>query len=116
MEFVAIQAVFTTFMAIERTTRACIFVLLVTTLLICSCATAPVAPARPVGTLSAEQVKQLIDAKSGPILVDTRTEYEFRKGRIPGAINIPPHRFDVIATLLPPDHGVHLIFYCRGSG
>ena len=89
---------------------------LVTVFLLSSCTPVSRVPARPVGTLSADQLKKLIDANSSLLLVDTRTEYEFRKGRIPGAVNIPPYRFDALAALLPPDKGVHLIFYCRGSG
>ena len=81
-----------------------------------SCAPVTRVPARPVGALSADALKRLIDANSPLVLVDTRTEYEFRKGRIPGAVNIPPHRFDSLASLLPPDKDVHLVFYCRGSG
>ncbi len=99
----------------HRPTCVYIFALLAT-FLVSSCSTAPVAPTRAAGTLNAEQLKKLVDEGSGSFLVDTRTEYEFRKGRIPGAVNIPPHRFDALATLLPPDLGVHLVFYCRGSG
>jgi rhodanese-related sulfurtransferase len=93
-----------------------IFASLVTAFFVLSCATAPVAPTRQARTLNTEQLKKLVDEGSGSFLVDTRTEYEFRKGRIPGAVNIPPHRFDVLATLLPKDLNVRLVFYCRGSG
>ncbi len=79
-----------------------------------ACATAP-PPPRSTGNLSAEQVKALLDRKARMTLVDTRTEYEFRKGHIPGSINIPPHKFPVMGGLLPPDRGAHLVFYCRGS-
>lgn len=90
--------------------------LLATAFLVLSCAPMPPAPTRPVGAVTAEQLKKLLDANSPLFLVDTRTEYEFRKGRIPGAVNIPPHRFDSFAALLPPDKGTHIVFYCRGSG
>ena len=89
---------------------------LLTALLLSSCAPVTRAPARPIGALSADGLKRLIDANSPLLLVDTRTEYEFRKGRVPGAVNIPAHRFDSLASLLPPDKDVHLVFYCRGSG
>jgi len=96
--------------------RVYIFALLVAAFLVSSCAPVLIAPTRPVGALSAEQLKELTDAKSALFLVDTRTEYEFKKGHIPGAVNIPPHRFDSLAGLLPTDKVVHLVFYCRGSG
>jgi predicted sulfurtransferase len=83
-------------------------------LMLFACAT-PQPPQRSTGNLSAEQLKALVDSKAPMTLVDTRTEYEFRKGHIPGAINIPPHKFPVLDTLLPPDKSAHVIFYCRGA-
>jgi len=79
-----------------------------------SCATAP--PPRPVENINADQLKGLLDRNAVLLLVDTRTEYEFRKGHIPGAVNIPPYKFDALATLLPPDKDALVVFYCRGSG
>ena len=70
---------------------------------------------RPIGNLSPEQLKSLVDRKAPMVLVDSRTEYEFRQGRIPGAILVPPEKFENLATLLPADKGMHLIFYCRGG-
>jgi rhodanese-related sulfurtransferase len=78
-----------------------------------SCTTLPLLPVRNV---SVDQLKKIIDEKEVLVLVDTRTEYEYRKGRIPGAVSIPPEKFDVLATLLPEDKNVHIIFYCRGTG
>jgi rhodanese-related sulfurtransferase len=84
-----------------------------------ACATAP--PARhSIGNLSAEQLKGLLDRKASLFLVDTRTEYEFKQGRIPGSVNIPPHKFPPenirnLGTLLPADKSTHLVFYCRGA-
>ncbi len=84
--------------------------------LLVSCASAPPPSARPVENLSVDQLKGLLDRNALLFLVDTRTEYEYKKGHIPGAVNIPPYKFDAIGTLLPPDKGLHLVFYCRGSG
>lgn len=82
--------------------------------LLVSCVTLP--PARPVENISAEQLKKLLDQHTVLMLVDTRTEYEFRKGRVPGAVNIPPNKFSELGILLPPDKDVLVVFYCRGSG
>jgi rhodanese-related sulfurtransferase len=71
---------------------------------------------RAIGNVTAEELKQMLDEKQPFVLIDNRTEYEFREGRIPGSINIPTHKFDVIGTLLPPDKTTHLVFYCRGTG
>ena len=83
-------------------------------LVLFACAT-PSPPPRSTGNLSAEELKALLDRKATMTLVDTRTEYEFRKGHIPGSINIPPHKFPTLGGLLPPDKGAHLVFYCRGA-
>ena len=96
--------------------RVYIFALLIAAFLVSSCAPVPIAPTRTVGALSAEQLKKLTDAKSALFLVDTRTEYEYRQGRLPGAINIPPYRFKELARLLPPDKDAKIVFYCRGGG
>jgi rhodanese-related sulfurtransferase len=82
--------------------------------LVISCATA--VPSRPVEDVSADQLKKLLDEKALLMLVDTRTEYEYRKGHIPTAVSIPPEKFDVLSTLLPEDKDIHLVFYCRGAG
>lgn len=78
-----------------------------------SCASSPAL--RPVRNLTLDQLKKMVDSGAAFTLVDTRTEYEYRKGRIPGAISIPPEKFDVIGSLLPGDKSAHIVFYCRGS-
>ena len=93
--------------------RLIVFALCAAGLWYCATATPPPRPAH--NNLSPEQLKTLVDRKTPMVLVDTRTEYEFRKGRIPGAISIPPERFAKLGELLPPDKGVHLVFYCRGA-
>jgi predicted sulfurtransferase len=87
--------------------------ILVIAALAVSCASAP--SLRPVKNLSLEQFKKIFDSGAAVTVVDTRTEYEFRKGHIPGAVNIPPEKFDVIGSLLPGDKNAHIVFYCRGS-
>jgi len=82
--------------------------------LLLSCATG--VPSRPVEDVSADQLKRLIDQKAVFMLVDTRTEYEYRKSHIPTAVSIPPEKFDELAVLLPKEKDIHLVFYCRGSG
>jgi len=95
----------------KRSRRAILFFAIA--MLLLSCATS--LPERPVEDVSADQIKALLDEKAPLVLVDTRTEYEYRKGHIPTAESIPPEKFDVLAFLLPADKNIHLIFYCRGS-
>lgn len=67
-------------------------------------------------TISAEELKKMLDAKKRVVLVDTRTEQEFAQGHIPKAKNIPPEKVNAIGTLLPKNKALPLVFYCRGAG
>ena len=65
--------------------------------------------------ITAEDLKaEMEKGKSRVLVVDARTEEEFGRGHIPGAINVPPSRFTAIAGYLPMDKSVPLVFYCRG--
>ena len=77
---------------------------------------APRAVLMPVKDLTAGQLKEMIDGGSGLVLVDTRTEYEYGQGRLPGSISIPPYRFKELGTLLPSDKDAEIVFDCRGRG
>jgi len=67
-------------------------------------------------TISAEELKQTVDAKKQATIVDARTEKEFREGHVPGAVNVPPEKVGFISTLLPRNKNGLIIFYCRGAG
>ncbi len=69
-----------------------------------------------VPNLTAEEVRRLIDEKGPVLVVDNRTGIEFAGGRLPGAKLITEDAFDRLASLLPADKGLTLIFYCRGYG
>jgi hypothetical protein len=66
--------------------------------------------------LKAEEVKKMIDSGMAFVLVDTRSEPEYLRGRLPGSINIPQEKFDVIELFLPKDKDKPLVFFCRGYG
>lgn len=72
------------------------------------------ASAQGVRNLSADELKQRLDQPRRLVLVDTRTNPEYRQGHISGAINIAPDQFDNLTALLPKDQNVPLVFYCRG--
>ncbi|ADH84918.1 Rhodanese domain protein [Desulfurivibrio alkaliphilus AHT 2] len=70
-----------------------------------------------ISDLSTEELKQRMDEPRRIVVVDTRTEQEYRQGHISGAINISSqasNQFQDIARLLPDDKEVPLVFYCRG--
>jgi rhodanese-related sulfurtransferase len=64
--------------------------------------------------LTAEQVKNLLEQPGKVLVVDARTEQEYKQGHIPNAINIPPPQFASIGNHLPQDKNLSIIFYCRG--
>jgi hypothetical protein len=74
-------------------------------------------PAGQLATL--EQVQEL--AAQGPeagkyTLIDSRPGPMYAEGRIPGAISLPYAAFkEKAASLLPPDKGTLVIFYCAGE-
>jgi rhodanese-related sulfurtransferase len=68
----------------------------------------------PIGNLSAGQVKELIEQPGKALIVDARTEKEYRQAHIRTAVNIPPEQFTSIGKHLPQDKNLPIIFYCRG--
>lgn len=91
-----------------------------TILLACSCVLllAATAGARAwISDLTTEELKQRLDDPRKIVVVDTRTEQEYRQGHISGAINISSqasNQFEDIARLLPENKETPLVFYCRG--
>ena len=67
-----------------------------------------------IANLTAEEVKKRIEQPEKVLVVDTRTEEEYRQGHIPTAVNIQPQQFTLIRNHLPQDKSMPIIFYCRG--
>ena len=64
--------------------------------------------------LTADDVAKRIVQSEKLLVVDARTEEEYKQGHIPNAINIPPSQFKFIRNYLPQDKSLPIIFYCRG--
>ena len=67
-----------------------------------------------IPNLTVDEVKKQIDQPGKVLLVDTRTEEEYRQAHILTAVNIPPSQFTSIGKHLPQDKSLSIIFYCRG--
>ena len=67
-----------------------------------------------IPNLTVDEVKKQIDQPGKVLLVDTRTEEEYRQAHILTAVNIPPSQFTTIGKHLPQDKSLPIIFYCRG--
>ncbi len=66
--------------------------------------------------ITAEELKNLMSENPKLFIVDTRTEFEFKQGHIPKAINISQEKFYALNTLLPEAKDTPIVFYCRGVG
>ena len=62
-------------------------------------------------SLTASQLKQLIDSKESIYLIDVRTDEQFAESHIPNAVNIPYNKLGVMITQIPRDKKV--VLYCN---
>lgn len=96
--------------------NADVYILLLLAGLLLSAVSCVSAPRGGIDDVSADELKGMLDRKEDVVVVDTRTEYEYRQGRIPGALLIAPNQFNKIDALLPSRKDISLVFYCRGAG
>jgi len=62
--------------------------------------------------MQANELMQRIKANNAPVIVDTRSEMEFRKGHIPGAINAPLRKILLNRAVLPQDKNREMVITC----
>ena len=62
-----------------------------------------------------EEVKKRLDAKEELLLVDTREDYEWNNGRIPGAMHLSKGVIERDIEMLIPDKNTEIILYCGGG-
>ncbi len=65
-------------------------------------------------SLTPEEAKEMMENKD-VIVVDVRTEEEFRQGHIEGAILIPDYELDKLAAEKLPDKEATILLYCRSG-
>lgn len=61
------------------------------------------------------EAKALMDSESGYIILDTREQYEYDEGHIPGAILIPYDEIADRAEKELPDKNQLILVYCRSG-
>lgn len=64
---------------------------------------------------SAELMSRISD-NSAPIILDVRSEQEFRRGHVPGAINIPFGDHQPLLSSLNLAKTSEVVVYCEGGG
>lgn len=78
-------------------------------------ATAVISEAAIYHKISAEEAKQKMDSGDALIIVDVRTEEEFKTGHIKGAIVIPNESISIEQPTLLPDKNATILVYCRSG-
>jgi rhodanese-related sulfurtransferase len=62
--------------------------------------------------MQANELLQRIEANTAPLIIDPRSEIEFERGHIPGAINAPVRKLLLGMAQLPKDKNVELVIAC----
>ncbi len=65
--------------------------------------------------ITADEAKQMLDNNPDSILLDVRTEEEFKAQRIDGAILIPDYEIEERAKAEFPDKDALILIYCRSG-
>ena len=63
--------------------------------------------------MHASELLERIKSNNAPVIVDTRSELEFRRGHIPGAINAPVRQILLNRATLPPDKAREMVVHCE---
>lgn len=65
--------------------------------------------------ITPEEAKAIIDSEEGFLIVDVRTEEEYKEGHIEGAILLPVDEIKVRAEKELPDLNQKILLYCRSG-
>jgi rhodanese-related sulfurtransferase len=63
--------------------------------------------------VKASELVERIQSNNAPVVVDTRSEFEFRRGHIPGSINAPVRKVLLNRASLPQDKGRAMVIACE---
>ncbi|AXA44274.1 rhodanese-like domain-containing protein [Rhizobium leguminosarum] len=62
--------------------------------------------------MKANELLDRIETKRPPLIVDPRSEFEFKRGHIPGAINAPVRKILLNRAHLPHDRNSEMVIAC----
>jgi rhodanese-related sulfurtransferase len=62
--------------------------------------------------MQASELLQRIKSKSAPVIIDPRSEIEFKRGHIPGAVNAPVRKILLHRANLPSDRNLEMVIAC----
>jgi rhodanese-related sulfurtransferase len=63
--------------------------------------------------MQASELLRRMQLNNAPVVVDTRSEFEFRRGHIPGAINAPLRKILLNRAHLPQDKQREMVITCE---
>ena len=66
-------------------------------------------------TMPMKEAQNLLQEKNDVVLIDVRTEEEYKEGHIPGSLLIPLDQASNICTIVP-DKNKTLFVYCLSGG
>ena len=72
--------------------------------------------ANPVREIAAAEVKRMLDAHEGFILLDVRSPQEYRTKHIPGSRSLPLDRLAKDAAAILTDPALPIVTYCQAGG
>ena len=65
--------------------------------------------------ITVQDAKKIMESGEEHIILDTREQYEFDEGHIPGAILIPYTQIETLAEEMLPDKDALILVYCRSG-
>lgn len=92
-----------------------ISVLFLTVFLLSGCDNNSSTTSSPFLTITSEEAKEMMDNNSDIVILDVRTEEEFKAGYIEGAILIPNNEILERAEAELPDKAATILVYCRSG-
>jgi hydroxyacylglutathione hydrolase len=63
--------------------------------------------------MQASELLERIKSNKPPVVVDTRSEFEFKRGHIPGAINAPVRKILLNRATLPENKKREMVVHCE---
>jgi len=67
-----------------------------------------------ITTITVSEAKASLD-KGGVTFLDVRTETEFKKGHVPGAINLPRGKLEFMIDKKITDKNAQVVLYCKSG-
>jgi hydroxyacylglutathione hydrolase len=63
--------------------------------------------------MQASELLQRIESNRAPLVIDTRSEFEFKRGHIKGAINVPVRKLLFHTAQLPAEKDREIVVTCE---